>query len=111
MNEKIKKHTIDFTNVKTYFEMHSVIRDSLDFPFYYGCNWDACWDCLHERINQPIHIQIIGLEVLQQDSFSGEGEAFIDLLRDFKHYKNDKYADTILIEIIDQKNGTKMILE
>jgi hypothetical protein len=49
--------------------------------------------------------------VLQQDSFSGEGEAFIDLLRDFKHYKNDKYADTILIKIIDQKNGTKTILE
>jgi hypothetical protein len=45
--------------------------------------------------------------VLQQDSFSGEGEAFIDLLRDFKHYKNDKYADTILIEIIDQKTVRK----
>ena len=110
MNEKIREHTIDFTNVKTYYEMHSVIRDSLDFPAYYGCNWDACWDCLTDLAGEPLHIRIIGLEVLQQDSFAGMRDAFIDLLKDFKHYENDEYADTILIEII-KKNGTKTVLE
>ena len=110
MNRKTREHTIDFTNVKYYLEMHEVIRDSMEFPIYYGNNWDACWDCLREIANQPIHIKIIGIEVIQQKKFDGEAQVFIDLLKEFKHYRNDKYADTILIEIIG-KDGRKSILE
>lgn len=32
------------------------------------------------------------------------------ILKDFKHYENDKYADKILIEIIDQ-TGAVTVLE
>ena len=39
-----EKYTIDFTNVTNYLEMHLVIKEALDFPNYYGCNWDAFWD-------------------------------------------------------------------
>ena len=44
------KYTIDFTNVKYYMEVHEVIKKSLDFPDYYGGNWDAFWDCLTDII-------------------------------------------------------------
>ncbi len=91
--------------------MHSVIRDSLDFPAYYGCNWDACWDCLTDLAGEPLRIKIIGLEVIQQKRFENEAKILIDLLREFKHYENDSFVDIIQIEIIDQKNGTKTILE
>ena len=111
MNEKIREHIINFTNVKTYFEMHSVIRDSLDFPAYYGCNWDACWDCLTDLAGEPLYIKIIGLEVIQQKRFENEAKILIDLLQEFKHYENDSFVDIIQIEIIDQKNGTKTFLE
>ena len=45
-------YTIDFTNVQHFMEMHFVIRDSLDFPDYYGCNFDAFWDCLTNMISK-----------------------------------------------------------
>lgn len=38
-------YTIDFSNIQNYLEIHFVIREALDWPDYYGCNWDAFWDC------------------------------------------------------------------
>lgn len=109
MNDMLNKCVIDFTGVKYYHDMHSIIRDSLSFPAYYGCNWDACWDCLHEKVNQPIYIMIKGLEIIQR-KFGSEAEIFMDLLKKFKHYANDKYSDKIVIEILNE-NGIKTLLQ
>jgi RNAse (barnase) inhibitor barstar len=38
-------YTIDFSKVQHYLEMHFIIRQALDWPDYYGCNWSAFWDC------------------------------------------------------------------
>ena len=110
MDQKIREHTVDFADVKYYLQFHDVIRDSLEFPAYYGRNWDALWDCLYEIAGEPIHIQIKNLEVLQERGFAEEAQMFIDILKEFKHCDNDEYADTILIEIID-KNGNVTVLE
>ena len=110
MNQKMREHTIDFAGVEYYLQFHDVIRDSLEFPAYYGRNWDALWDCLQEIVNLPTHIQIKNLEVLQKRGFAEVVKMFIDILKEFKHYDNDEYADTILIEIID-KNGNVTALE
>ena len=61
-----EKYTIDFTNVNHYLEMHFTIRQALDLPDYYGCNWDAFWDCLTDMVGRPIHIEIIGLDVIER---------------------------------------------
>lgn len=53
-----KKYTVDFTNVQYYSEMHGIIGKSLDFPDYYGCNWDAFWDCLTDMVGRPVHIEL-----------------------------------------------------
>ena len=110
MKEKASKYIIDFENVSYYKELYETIRDSLEFPAYYGRNWDALWDCLYEIAGEPIHIQIKNLEVLQERGFAEEAQMFIDILKEFKHCDNDEYADTILIEIID-KNGNVTVLE
>ncbi len=49
-----KKYTVDFRKVKYYFDMHFTIRDSLEFPDYYGCNWSAFWDCLTDMYGDLI---------------------------------------------------------
>ena len=92
-------YTIDFTNVKYYTEMHEIIRDSLEFPDYYGCNWDALWDCLTDMLGEPIHIEIIGLEIIEQ-KFDDAADMLIDTLKDLKHYRNDKFTHEIQIEIV-----------
>ena len=92
-------YTIDFTNVQHYLEMHFVIRKALDWPDYYGCNWDAFWDCLTDMVGRPVHIEIIGLNATEQ-KFGDEAKIMVDILKEFKHYRNDKYAKDIKIEIV-----------
>ena len=49
-----EKYILDFTNVKNHLEMHFVIKEALDFPDYYGCNWSALWDCLTDISNNAV---------------------------------------------------------
>ena len=98
-----EKYTLDFTNVKSYLEMHFIIRQALNWPDYYGCNWDAFWDCLTNMVGHPIHIEIIGLDVVER-KFDDAAKTMIDTLREFKHYENDAFIEDTKIEIIRGDN-------
>ena len=97
---KVKKYTVDLTNVNYYFDLHFVIANSLDFPDYYGCNWDAFWDCLSEMYGEPVHIEIIGLDVIER-KFDDVASTMIKILKKYKHFCNDKFSDDITIEIVN----------
>lgn len=99
MYEFKELYTIDFSNVKYYMEIHPIIQEALDFPEYYGCNLDALWDCLTDMVGRPIHIEIIGLEVIER-KFGDYANKLINTFRDLKHYCNDKYSHEIRIEIV-----------
>ena len=93
------KYTIDFRGVKNYYDMHFTIRDSLEFPDYYGCNWSAFWDCLTDMYGEPIHIEIIGLDVIERN-FGDDAEIMITILKRFKHFNDDLFSNSIKIEIV-----------
>ena len=95
-----EKYTIDFTNVTNYLEMHLVIREALDFPDYYGCNWDAFWDCLTNMVGRPVNIEIVGFDVIEQ-KFDNAAKTMIKILREFKHYEDDEFVNDINIEIVN----------
>jgi RNAse (barnase) inhibitor barstar len=100
MDNKTTKYVIDFKNVKGHFDMFEIISTAMEFPDYFGNNWDAFWDCLTDMRGRPIHIEILGIDVLQQKC--GEKAAImVEALRELKHYNNDKYAHEIKIEIVD----------
>ena len=69
----------DFRNVQNYLDIHFVIRQALDFPDYYGCNWDAFWDCLtdwdalSDMRGKTINLEIIGLDVIER-KFDGTAD-------------------------------------
>jgi len=105
MNKKI--YTIDFTNIKYFWEIHEIIRKSLDFPDYYGCNWDAFWDCLTDMYGEPLHIIIIGLDIIEQ-KFDDAANKIISIFRRFKHYEKSFEKD-ILIEIVI--DGVRKVLK
>ena len=100
MYEYRDPYIIDFTEVKHYLQVHEIIKEALDFPDYYGKNWDAFWDCLTDMVGRPVHIEIRGLDVLEE-KFPGTVQMLLECLTDFKHYNNDKYIGDIRITVID----------
>ena len=100
MDKENLHYIIDFTNVETYWDMHFTIRDSLDFPDYYGCNWDAFWDCLTDMLGRPINIEIFGLDVIERKFGNNIAKELIDTFRELK-YENDRYTDNIKITIVN----------
>ena len=103
-----EKYIVDFTNVKYYLEMHEVIKKSLDFPDYYGRNWSAFWDCLSDMRGDPIHIEIIGIEVIER-KFVNAAEKMIEILKRFKHFNNDLFSDIIKIDIVREDGSVTTI--
>ena len=94
-----EKYTIDFTDVKNFLEMHFVIKEAFDFPDYYGCNWDAFWDCITDFIDsRGLDLEIIGLDKIYSE-FKEDVDILVELLKDLKHIYNDKYADVVKILI------------
>ena len=63
----MKQYTIDFTNVKTYDEFYDAISEELDFPSWFGRNFDAVWDLLTGHIEYPANIHIKGASKLPKD--------------------------------------------
>ena len=99
MYEFKELYTIDFSNVTYYMEVHPIIQKALNFPEYYGGSLDALWDCLTDMVGRPVHIEIIGLEVIER-KFGDYAKKLIDTFKEFKHYDNDKYSHEIQIEIV-----------
>ena len=50
----MKKYVVDFRKVNSIEEAHETLKQSLDFPDYYGKNLDALNDCLSEIENEHL---------------------------------------------------------
>jgi RNAse (barnase) inhibitor barstar len=97
----MKKYTIDFRGIQYYAEVHWTIKDAIDFPDYYGENWDAFWDCITDKVGfEHMHIEIIGLDYVER-MFDGTAEMMITILRRAKHWCDDRFCDITKIEIVD----------
>ena len=57
---EIRRYTLDLHGVQRVMDIHAAARTAFDFPAYYGCNWDAMWDCLYDLGRGPIEIEILG---------------------------------------------------
>ena len=77
---RYKKYTLDFTNVKYFLEVHYIIKTSLDFPDYYGCNWDAFWDMLSWECPAS-KVTIIGANTLPKSWKALDGKTYPEKIR------------------------------
>lgn len=59
---------LDVSVVRTGPELHALIATTLGFPDYYGCNWDAFWDCIRdpEQSRMPAVLRVRGLTALER---------------------------------------------
>ena len=101
MENKTDKYTIDFKDVKNRYDMFEIISTTMDFPDYFGNNWDAFWDCITDMANLEMQIDVLNFDVLKMVS-EKDAAIFIELLTDFKYYYDGKWADLKEITIYDK---------
>ena len=103
MDNKTTKYVIDFKNVKGHFDMFEIISTAMEFPDYFGNNWDAFWDCMTDIIFINLEIEILNLDALDSD-LQEDKEKLICLLKELKHLDNDEWSDITIIKIQDGEN-------
>lgn len=54
----VKEITLDFSACANWFDVHKVLQKQLSFPYHYGMNLDALWDCLTGYMETSIMITI-----------------------------------------------------
>lgn len=59
--------TLDFTGCKSPLELHLIIKDTFEFPDFYGNNPSALWDSLWEYCPPDTVIYAKGVNTLPKD--------------------------------------------
>ncbi|MGY3778482.1 barstar family protein [Isobaculum melis] len=77
---------IDLKNVSTKEELQILLKQNLDFPDYYGENWDAFWDTITGLVELPEKIIFENWSDLE-NSIPSEANLLKEMLHDF----NKKY--------------------
>lgn len=86
----MKKAVIDLTGCKYLLELHERIRIALNFPDWYGKNWDAFWDMINRDCEYNF-ITIKGSDTVSKE-LAGSIKTMRDILeenkRDWAHSDN-----------------------
>ncbi len=83
-----RRIVLDLRGIETVAELHALLKDAFAFPPYYGCNWDALWDCLSALEARPIEIDVYGFVDLQA-RLGSRVIPFFDVLYDFHQSRGD----------------------
>lgn len=51
---------LDVSNIYTSNELQNYLKNKLEFPDFYGMNWDAFWDTITGLIELPEAVVIVG---------------------------------------------------
>lgn len=55
---------IDVSEVVDHHELQLLLMKALDFPGWYGCNWNAFWDAITGLVEMPKRLRILGWDRL-----------------------------------------------
>ena len=91
-------YKIHFTKISSFSDLHELLKESLDLPYYYGENLDALYDCLREIGCSKVTIGITGFENVRA-FYSEYSEKLLSVFYDFKHYAEEySHLKTITVE-------------
>lgn len=79
---KIIMYLIDLSGITDSETFHEYVSKKLNFPGYYGQNFDAFWDCLL-YMDSDSHIRVEGLAELRKN-LPNVYEKFNICIRDYK---------------------------
>ena len=86
--------TLDFSDIKSYWELHEYFREVFRLPDYYGHNMDALWDCLYCCYDSSTTIILKNLSAISKE-LTPEIEIMLELFRDLAR------EDGVIIAIED----------
>lgn len=58
---------LDFSEIKSMYNLHAYLKEAFRLPDYYGFNMDALWDCLQCSFEQETTIFLKGLSSFPAD--------------------------------------------
>ena len=90
---------VDFSKVEEYRDIHGILKESLNFPYYYSGHLDALFDCLTDMLCDISIIEIYGLEKLKK--YNGYDKRLIEVFQDTKHIYNE-FSDRFLVTIVHE---------
>ncbi|MCC3374416.1 barstar family protein [Cohnella sp. REN36] len=64
--ERLPIVTIPVGEARTANELHALLQRELDFPDYYGMNWDAFWDAVTGLVELPEELVLAGWSRLNE---------------------------------------------
>ena len=79
-----KTATLDLTGCRYLAELHQRIKEALDFPEYYGKNWDAFWDCINRDCDVDI-VTVVGSSKVAEN-LKLDVQTMIEILEENKQY-------------------------
>ncbi len=59
--------TLDFSGMKSLWDLHEYFKTVFDLPDYYGRNMDALWDCLQCSFEEETTIVLKNLYAMAKD--------------------------------------------
>lgn len=75
--------SLDFVEVKTYWELHELFKTTFQLPNYYGRNLDALWDCLYCCYDSNTTILLKNCSAVPED-LQSEVELVKELFRELQ---------------------------
>lgn len=85
---------IDLSNVKTPKDLHNLLMEQLDFPGWYGCNWNAFWDAITGLVEMPETLQLNGWHEFES-RLSGEAKLMHECLNDMTLIMYPQFASKV----------------
>lgn len=52
--------SIELSDIASSTQLQQVLSDALEFPGWYGNNWNAFWDAITGLVDMPEQLQLIG---------------------------------------------------
>lgn len=82
--------TIDLAEIETIGALHAALSHHLEFPHFYGMNWDAFWDAITGLVEMPKKLVFKNCHKLKKD-LPEEFEIMLDCLKKMNEiYPNNK---------------------
>jgi RNAse (barnase) inhibitor barstar len=81
MSSRVQSVEIDLGAVATEDDLHTLLMQRLEFPHYYGKNWDAFWDVITEPERLPRTLTLRGWAAFEQ-RLPESAQHLRELLRD-----------------------------